>query len=222
MSKRNAASTTAATAAKLGTLLQKYHGDKLCKSPESDKQQLGDYYIIDRESNVVSDHVDLLRLLRQVLVNERHAIDMWKETKLKAKREQVLFNLTVPDVYQMIVRPPKRSGHKSHGTYAAPKFDFPQVLLDSLFTYGQERAADDNLPFQLTEPDISEIALHQYDHNVAYLKPNTWQHFQQLMFGAVVACNQMVLRGVSVSDALTSLQESRKAAMGSKRRSKLG
>lgn len=114
------------------------------------------------------------------------------------------------------MRHPERNGHKSHGTYAAPKYYFPQVLLDSLFTYGQERAADDNLPFQLTEPDIREIALHQHDHNAEYLKQDTGQHFQKLMFGAVVACNQMVLTGVSVSDALACQQESREAAMESK------
>jgi hypothetical protein len=85
-------------------------------------------------------------------------------------------------------------------------------LIDIVTKAGTERAESEGIPFKLTRQHLTEIIANHVNENSDYLKPETIEHYQQLLFGAVACCNWEIATGAakSLSEILMSLNEHRR------------
>lgn len=86
-------------------------------------------------------------------------------------------------------------------------------LINVLSRQGRERAHAEDIPFKLTQDDLSLIAKDQIESNARFLAPETIEHYERLMFSAVMYCNRVIAGGdaASVVDALLELNAARSA-----------
>jgi hypothetical protein len=94
-------------AARVNRHLAKYHnGLKMCKTRGARwRHELGDYFIYDPTINaMIFTHVNPEEIIKIVNHIESGVSQVWRETKAKAKRERVSFELTKKDVFDLLFR----------------------------------------------------------------------------------------------------------------------